>query len=1191
MSSVRSTSLVLSCLVVLVLCRWTAGKSCSKSCPSPLVLYTANCVCVPSFVQCFRQDETNCTAVTKAKFCNTPTYMVSCPHSCGLCKSDYVPSSKLAIAFFSGKSALDLYLGNCGAPPRLANGVCRATLGKHGKPAAVATCACKPGYNLAGHGLSRCQNNGKWSAHASTCIIKKCGSPPVVARATVSAPVTTFGATATYTCNVGFRLRSSPFSRCKEDGTWTAMGRICTHFVYRKNLMLVLRIAPRNGVSSVATWRDDAIAHDSPLLSTSIPPGCFVMQKSKACSTHFKSSIVKSWEKAGIQEVFVILSKNGKSRYIRFDGRGTSRWNWFQKSRIVSSSWPRMKTQTYNKFGISMYGYRNWYINQRWGSCSWDYGWLVVKDTAKSGPCRYDRIKSFPVIRFSSSDKYYSNTNGYRVADAMAVYVKLASDVCGSPPTLKGATVAYSSIAIGAKATYSCLKFSAPKNSPVITCQTDGTWTSLKFTCTLHDCGAPKALPNAVSSSPSTAVGQIATYTCKPGYTASGTRTILCKAGSTWTTTNFNCTIKSCGTPTAVTDATVSAPTTTFRSNATYTCNQGFRRRSGSPKVVCLSSARWSTTNLKCSQFAYINGYVLGMRIIPGNGVSSANTWKNPSIKLDFPVPASLQPGCLGPDTRLPCKTHFRSTLVNYWSKIGLQRVRIVLLKNRKAVRILEFNAKGTNYLTWFSRHKLMRSTWKNLPYKSSMNYFRILGPSSYRNWYINRGFGGCNNDNGWLVVKDSAAGYCSYDKGKSFPRIRYSNYKNHERATGYATADTMLILLKLATDVCGPPPAVPNSQVAFPSLAVNTVATYTCNAGYNLIGKATTRCLSDSKREAPAFSCKKTDCGKPPAITHATVAKTPFSSIATYTCNQGYIKRSGSTTIACQANGKWAASNLRCSYFVYIGNNILAMRIVSGNRVSSVSTWKNKKIFYDAPISKSLQAGCLTGNAALPCTKHFRSVLVNNWSKIGVKQVHVLIMKSGRLMKKLIFNGVRSSSTKWLSKSRLLKSSWKDLGKRSRTNYFSLNGARSFRRWYISRSWGGCNSDRGWLLVKDSASGTCRYDKGSSFPRIRYSRKSTYDKSYKYAMADTMLILLKLATDVCGPPPTVKRSTVKYTSLAVGARAVYTCHRGFQATRTPSIRCLADSTWTKVAFSCKLPSGGQNAPIFSDTCGIVTIR
>ncbi|XP_046362262.2 sushi, von Willebrand factor type A, EGF and pentraxin domain-containing protein 1-like isoform X2 [Haliotis rufescens] len=597
-----STSLVF-CLVVLVLCRWTAGKSCSKSCPSPLVLYTANCVCVPSFVQCFRQDETDCPAVTKAKFCNTPTYMVSCPHSCGLCKSDYVPSSKLAIAFFpSGKSALDMYLGNCGAPPRLANGVCRAT---HGKLSDVATCACIPGYKLAGHGLSHCQKNWKWSAHASTCIIKNCGSPPVVARATVSAPVTTFGATATYTCNVGFRLRSSPFSRCKKDGTWTAMGRICT----------------------------------------------------------------------------------------------------------------------------------------------------------------------------------------------------------------------------------------------------------------LHDCGAPKALPNAVSSSPATTVGRIATYTCKPGYTASGTRTILCKAGGTWATTNFKCTIKNCGTPTAVTDATVSAPTTTFGSTATYTCNQGFTRRSGYLKVVCLSSARWSTNNLKCSKFAYINGYVLGMRIIPGNGVSSANTWKNPSIKLDFPVPASLQPGCLGPDTRLPCKTHFRSTLVNYWSKIGLQRVRVVLLKNRKAVRTLDFNAKGTNYLSWFSRSKLIRSTWKNLPYKYSMNHFKILGPSSYRNWYINRASRTCSTDDGWLVVKDSAGAGCPYDKGKSFPRIKYSNTEYHQRATRYATADTMLILLKLATDVCGPPPTVKRSTVKYTSLAVGAKAVYTCHTGFQATRTPSINCLADSTWTKVYFSCEPNTC------------------------------------------------------------------------------------------------------------------------------------------------------------------------------------------------------------------------------------------------------------------------------------------------------------------------------------------
>ncbi|XP_067662480.1 sushi, von Willebrand factor type A, EGF and pentraxin domain-containing protein 1-like [Haliotis asinina] len=1172
MSSVRSPSLVLSCLLVLVLCGWTAGKSCQKSCQSPLVLYSVNCVCVPSFVQCFKLDEKGCAAVVKAKFCNTPTYMVSCARSCGLCKSDYVPSSKLAIAFFpGGKSALGIYQGSCGSAPRLTNGACTAT---HGKLSDIATCVCNTGYAISGHGLSQCQSDGTWSAHATTCVVENCGSPPVVARASVIAPVTTFGATATYTCNVGFRLRGPHISICRSDGTWSPMGRICTHFVYKNNRVLVFRIAPGNGVSTVSTWENNAISHDSPLLSTSIQPGCFVQDRSKACTTHFKSSIVNDWEKSGILEVLVLLSRRGKTYYFKFDGRGTNRMNWFSKAKLISSSWPRITKQRFNKFGIKMYSYRRWYINRSWGGCSSDYGWMLVKDTSSYGGCGYEKYRRFPVVRFSSSDRSYGNARYYRQADSMGIYVKLASDVCGSPPTLQGATVSYSSIAVGAKATYTCLKYWAAKNSPLITCQADGTWSSLSYTCTLFDCGKPKAISNAVVNAPLTTVGQTATYTCTPGYNASGTPTILCKAGGTWASTDYKCSITNCGAPPTVVDATVSAPSNLFGATATYKCNQGFTWRSGSLTITCLSNQKWSTPNLKCSQFAYINGYVLGMRIIPGNGVNSAKTWINKSIELDFPIPKSLQPGCVTFDTSLPCNTHFRSTLVNYWSKIGLTRVRVNILKNKSAVRILDFNPRGTTYINWFSRKRLTRSTWKNLPlyYKSSMNYFTIDGPSDYRNWYINRRWGGCRKDSGWLVVKDTAAGYCSYDKGSSFPRIRYSNSVYNERATGYATADTMLILLKLASDVCGPPPAVANAKVAFSSLAVGTDATYTCNPGYTPSGKATARCLSDSKREAPALKCTIKDCGTPPAVLYASVVATTttYGSTATYTCNKGFLYRSGSTTISCQTNGKWSTSALKCSYFVYMRNWILAMRIVSGNKISSRSTWYNAKKVYDAPISSKLPAGCLTGNASLPCTTHFRSFLVNNWRKIGLQKVAVHVMKAGRLVKKLEFKGAGTSITNWFSRRNLLSSSWRDLTSRTYTNYFRIFGSHSFRRWYINRNFGGCNVDRGWLVVKDSRYGVCPYDKGSSYPRIQYSDISIRKLSKNYATADTMLILLKLAKDVCGPPPSVRRSTVKYSSLSVGSKATYTCRAGFQATSSPSIQCLSDSTWSKVAFSCE---------------------
>ncbi|XP_046560736.1 uncharacterized protein LOC124269751 [Haliotis rubra] len=252
------------------------------------------------------------------------------------------------------------------------------------------------------------------------------------------------------------------------------------------------------------------------------------------------------------------------------------------------------------------------------------------------------------------------------------------------------------------------------------------------------------------------------------------------------------------------------------------------------------------------------------------------------------------------------------------------------------------------------------------------------------------------------------------------------------------------------------------------------------------------------------------------------------------------------------------------------MGDWILAMRIVTGNKISSRSTWYNPKVSYDAPISSKLPAGCFTGNASLPCSTHFRSLLLNYWNKIGLQKVAIHVMKAGRIVKRLEFNGAGTTLTNWLSKRKLLSSSWKDLTKRSYTNFFSLEGAKTYRRWYINRNWGGCYNDRGWLIVKDSKYHVCNYDVGTSYPRIGYSDISTAKVSYKYATADTMLILMKLTKDVCGPPPAIKRSRVKYSSLTVGSKATYTCDSGFQATSTPSLQCLSDSTWAKVTFSCE---------------------
>lgn len=90
------------------------------------------------------------------------------------------------------------------------------------------TYACNPGYSLTGPATRTCQANGTFSGAAPTCAPVDCGTPPVVANAgtpTVSggaggAATTTFGATASYTCNSGFG-RVGPNPTCGASGAWS----------------------------------------------------------------------------------------------------------------------------------------------------------------------------------------------------------------------------------------------------------------------------------------------------------------------------------------------------------------------------------------------------------------------------------------------------------------------------------------------------------------------------------------------------------------------------------------------------------------------------------------------------------------------------------------------------------------------------------------------------------------------------------------------------------------------------------------------------------------------------------------------------------------------------------------------------------------------------------------------------------
>ena len=100
--------------------------------------------------------------------------------------------------------------------------------------------------------------------------------------------------------------------------------------------------------------------------------------------------------------------------------------------------------------------------------------------------------------------------------------------------------------------------------------------------------------------------------------------------------------------------------------------------------------------------------------------------------------------------------------------------VRVVLYKNGSEVLSMSFNAVGSDRLNWFSQAQLLSSPWTDLKTASTLRHFHITG--SYERYFeITHNYGGCDNDQGWLVVGN---GECPWERhgSSNSSSIRFSN-------------------------------------------------------------------------------------------------------------------------------------------------------------------------------------------------------------------------------------------------------------------------------------------------------------------------------------------------------------------------------------------------------------------------------
>lgn len=104
------------------------------------------------------------------------------------------------------------------------------------------------------------------------------------------------------------------------------------------------------------------------------------------------------------------------------------------------------------------------------------------------------------------------------------------------------------------------------------------------------------------------------------------------------------------------------------------------------------------------------------------------------------------------------------------------------------------------------------------------------------------------------------------------------------------------------------------NGLVVLSGTSVGSQATYTCNPGFTLVGMDTRECLSSGEWSGQAPTCTAVFCPNlpNPANGEVTLTGNTVGSLATYSCDLGFGLVGFSTRI-CQPTGQWSGEEPTC--------------------------------------------------------------------------------------------------------------------------------------------------------------------------------------------------------------------------------------------------------------------------------------
>ncbi|XP_025082794.1 uncharacterized protein LOC112557262 [Pomacea canaliculata] len=185
---------------------------------------------------------------------------------------------------------------------------------------------------------------------------------------------------------------------------------------------LAFKVFAGNGKEAFISYSSLWVNNDTPFERYVTPSSC---RLTGACGSNFRGNFLFYWDELLVDTVKVNIHKNGEVvHYSVFNGTGSTYLNWFNRTKLLESSWLDLKTSSTNVFSI--YGdpklKRQFYISSNSTDCGSDAGWLVIKNSKEK--CSWGKLPKtakYPVIFFANPNhavKFSSGTSGRQTPSA-----------------------------------------------------------------------------------------------------------------------------------------------------------------------------------------------------------------------------------------------------------------------------------------------------------------------------------------------------------------------------------------------------------------------------------------------------------------------------------------------------------------------------------------------------------------------------------------------------------------------------------------------------------------------------------------------------------------------------------------------------------------------------------------------------